>query len=190
MDVKIKFRTATAFVAAFTLAGVAFSQPGSGLNVGDRISSFHPQHVTGQLKGTDTCPPCVNGDRPQAIVFVNGDSRANIVALARALDGAMQTHARRQFRGYLVVISDAANMDRNRQMLNNIAREHNLQRVGLALLDRSSDTIEDYRLNLSPNVRNTVFVYHRWEVKAKFVNLDGNRAGTNRLMATIHRIAA
>ncbi|MFQ3667580.1 MAG: hypothetical protein SNJ74_06645 [Fimbriimonadaceae bacterium] len=186
----INLKSGIALVSCLAAVGAAFAQPASGLDVGEQISSFHPQHVTGPFKGTDTCPPCVNGDRPQAIVFVNGDSRANIVALARALDRAMQTHARRQFRAYVVVISDAAGMDRNRQMLTNIAREHNLQRVGLALLDRNSDTIREYRLNLASNVRNTVFVYHKWDVKAKFVNLEGNQAGTNRLMAAIRRIAA
>ncbi|HVL38404.1 MAG TPA: hypothetical protein VM328_03335 [Fimbriimonadaceae bacterium] len=31
--------------------------PDSGLNVGDPVTPFHPQHVTGPHKGTDACPP-------------------------------------------------------------------------------------------------------------------------------------
>ena len=31
--------------------------PDSGLNVGEGVTPFHPQHVTGPHKGTDACPP-------------------------------------------------------------------------------------------------------------------------------------
>ncbi len=47
--------TLSAF-AVFALPAFA-SQPESGLKVGDRVPAFHPQHVSGPLKGTDTCPP-------------------------------------------------------------------------------------------------------------------------------------
>jgi hypothetical protein len=44
-----------------TLLGVAFLAsafaPDSGLNVGELVTPFHPQHVTGPHKGTDACPP-------------------------------------------------------------------------------------------------------------------------------------
>jgi hypothetical protein len=38
------------------IAACAFA-PVSGLNVGEMVTPFHPQHVTGPLKGTDACPP-------------------------------------------------------------------------------------------------------------------------------------
>jgi hypothetical protein len=47
--------TFTAF-SVFALPALA-SSPESGLNVGDRTPAFHPQHVSGPAKGTDTCPP-------------------------------------------------------------------------------------------------------------------------------------
>lgn len=43
-------------IAATLAATVAFA-PDSGLKVGDHVSAFHPQHVTGPHKGTDACPP-------------------------------------------------------------------------------------------------------------------------------------
>jgi hypothetical protein len=43
----------TAAIAASAFVG----GPNSGLNVGEMVTPFHPQHVTGPHKGTDTCPP-------------------------------------------------------------------------------------------------------------------------------------
>lgn len=42
--------------AVFALPAFAVG-PDSGLSVGDMVSAFHPQHVSGPHKGTDACPP-------------------------------------------------------------------------------------------------------------------------------------
>jgi hypothetical protein len=42
--------------AAFALPAFAFG-PDSGLAVGDMVTPFNPQHVTGPHKGTNACPP-------------------------------------------------------------------------------------------------------------------------------------
>jgi len=41
---------------ALTASSLSFN-PNSGLNVGEGVTPFHPQHVTGPHKGTDACPP-------------------------------------------------------------------------------------------------------------------------------------
>lgn len=38
-------------------AAIAFGAAVSGLGVGERVTPFHPTHVGGPDKGTDTCPP-------------------------------------------------------------------------------------------------------------------------------------
>ncbi|MDI9639989.1 hypothetical protein QPK87_20070 [Kamptonema cortianum] len=49
--------------ALFALIGVSIAVPAfagnpeSGLNVGQNVIAFHPYHVAGPDKGTDTCPP-------------------------------------------------------------------------------------------------------------------------------------
>ena len=48
----IKTLIATAIAGMFLVSG-----PESGLNVGDQVTPFHPQHVNGPHKGTDACPP-------------------------------------------------------------------------------------------------------------------------------------
>ncbi len=45
----------TMLIAAAAFAPV--SDIDSGLNVGQGVTPFHPQHVTGPHKGTDACPP-------------------------------------------------------------------------------------------------------------------------------------
>lgn len=44
-------------LAAIVAASALSLAPESGLKVGDNVSPFHPQHVTGPNKGTDACPP-------------------------------------------------------------------------------------------------------------------------------------
>ncbi len=45
--------------AVFGLAAFAFAGDGaeSGLNVGDSVPQFHPDHIAGPHIGTDACPP-------------------------------------------------------------------------------------------------------------------------------------
>jgi hypothetical protein len=39
------------------VAAFAAFAPASGLKIGEGVTPFHPQHVTGAHKGTDACPP-------------------------------------------------------------------------------------------------------------------------------------
>lgn len=39
------------------MASVTVQEPKSGLEVGQMVTPFHPYHVAGPDKGTDTCPP-------------------------------------------------------------------------------------------------------------------------------------
>lgn len=46
-------------IKTLLLAAVAFAAAGpeSGLKVGDPVTPFNPQHVSGPNKGTNACPP-------------------------------------------------------------------------------------------------------------------------------------
>ena len=47
----------TALAVLVLPALACISDPESGLAVGEMVTPFHPQHVSGPLKGTDECPP-------------------------------------------------------------------------------------------------------------------------------------
>lgn len=44
-------------IAAAVVTATFSFKADSGLSVGDSVTPFHPQHVTGPNKGTDACPP-------------------------------------------------------------------------------------------------------------------------------------
>lgn len=44
-------------IAAAAATSLFTTTADSGLSVGEVVTPFHPQHVTGPDKGTDACPP-------------------------------------------------------------------------------------------------------------------------------------
>ena len=61
----------------------------SGLNPGESVTPFHPNHVSGPLANTTNCFPCTFQNRPQVQVWVNGDDLKNIAPIAKTLNTAM-----------------------------------------------------------------------------------------------------
>ncbi|MFX8641089.1 hypothetical protein ABTM21_19720, partial [Acinetobacter baumannii] len=78
--------------AAVSVVAFAVSSVSSGLQPGERVVPFHPSHLVGPLAGTNNCFPCTFQNRPQVQVWVNGEDKASVVAFAKTLSKAMETH--------------------------------------------------------------------------------------------------
>ena len=166
---------------ALAISAIAFPGINSGLNVGESVTPFHPSHVTGPDKGTDTCPPCKYGARPAVQVWVNGDSTENIAKLASVLN---QTAGKNEnFKGFVIWVSD--NKDQAAGTLKTIAGKHNFDAIGMAVIDPKNEAINNYKINLDKEVKNTVIVYKNKKVVQKFVNWEANEKGLNELNGAI-----
>lgn len=176
-------RFGTILVAALALPVLA-NAPDSGLKVGELTSAFEPHHVSGPDKGTDTCPVCKYGDRPAVQVWVNGDEPENVVAIAKDLDNKMAS-SKAEFRAFVVYLTHCAKCV---EMTGTLANKVKGANVAMTHLPIDSESVKDYKVNTSTDVKNTVFVYKNRRVVAKFVNLKGDAAGLKSLSAAIAKI--
>lgn len=176
------------FAAAASVVGFAINSVNSGLQPGERVTPFHPSHIVGPLAGTSNCFPCTFQNRPQVQVWVNGDDKANVVAFAKTLSKAMETHKDKEFKALVVFVAPKSKHAELSKTIKDGAKMMGATNVGMALIDPSNEAVENYKINLDKSVKNTVLVYKDWKVQKSFVNLKGDKAGIDELNAAITSI--
>jgi hypothetical protein len=181
----------TAAIAALAVSALAFaprpvSEPKSGLDIGELVSAFNPTHVTGPLAGTDSCPPCTYGNLPMVQAWVNGDSKENITAVAKTLDQQMEAKSGAELKTFVIVLT--SDPKSTAAELKEIGETNHLKYVALAYLDKKSPSVDDYKVAVNSEVKNTVFVYKKRRVESKFVNLNPDEKGLSELTAAIAKI--
>lgn len=139
----------------------------SGLDKGERVSPFHPKHVAGALKGTDTCFPCTYQNRPQVQAWVTNGDKESIHAFAKTLDEAMGKYANKDFKAMVVILATKEQGKTIEQMAPAFSKE--LKNVSISYLTADNDAVKNYKINTA--AKNTVFVYKNWTVQEKFVDL-------------------
>lgn len=180
-------KTGLYLTAIAALAVPAFAVLNSGINVGQQVSAFHPKHVAGPHKGTDACPPCTYGMLPQVQVWINGDSEANIAQIAKVLNNRSEWQGQ-GLKSFVIFVSDPAKTAQTAKWIESIASKTGYSKVAMAYLPKNSEFVADYKINTSPEVKNTVFVYKNRTVQAKFVNLKADANGLAELNKAIDKI--
>ncbi len=175
-------------VAAVAVAAsaVAFLGGKSGLKAGDRVTPFHPSHVSGPLAGTDNCFPCTFQNRPQVQVWINGDSAANVVKIAAGLQKQIDANKGKEFKAMVVWLTDDVNAAK--PTLKKVLAESGAKDVALAALSKKDDAVDAYKMSLASDVKNTVYVYKNWKVEASMVNLVADDKGLVALNGAIANV--
>jgi protocatechuate 3,4-dioxygenase, beta subunit len=166
-------------VAIPLLALGSSGESNSGLKPGEMVTPFAPTHVTGADKGTTTCPVCKYGKTPAVQVWVNGDKPSNIDNIATTLEGAIKMEGPNKVKAFVIFVKPA-NQSKARfsARLKAMASRDHLENVALLYVDgNKSEAVEQYKINTSGHVKNTVIVYHDETVNANFVNLSGDEKG-------------
>lgn len=165
---------------AFALPVLALA-PSSGLKVGESVSPFHPTHIAGPNKGTDACPPCTYGNRPQVMVWVNHESEANILALQKELGKQVTAHAGKELKAFVVNLTNCEGCVTKMDAWTKAWSPN----VGLAHISSGDKAVEAWKVNISTKVKNTVLVYKDRKVVANFVNMTPDAKGLAELRAAI-----
>lgn len=178
-----------AFFGSFALVALAvpvlaLAPVKSGLEVGEMVSAFHPTHVSGPDAGTDTCPPCKYGNRPQVQVWSNMDDSENTLAIAKNLNEKVKA-SKHELKAFMI---NLAHCDKCIDGTKTLAGKAKLDNVAITYLASDTDYVKNYKVNTSNEVKNTVFVYKDRKVVAKFVNLKADKDGLAALNAAIAKI--
>ncbi len=170
--------------ALLAIPAIALSPVNSGLEVGEMLTPFHPTHVSGPDAGTDTCPPCKYGARPAVQIWANMDDAANLKALAANVSKKVAS-SKNELKGFVVNLTHCDKcVDGTKAM----AKEAKLTNIGITYLKSDTEYVKNYKVNVAPEVKNTVFVYKDKKVVAKFVNLKADEAGLKQLNAAISKV--
>lgn len=175
MIMKKMLMTSTA-LGVLALAAFALNA-NSGLTVGEKVTPFHPNHVSGPLKNSTKCFPCTFQNRPQVQVWVNGDSMENVAAIAKMLDAKMREN--KEFKALIVFVTNDS--EGTAKALKGAAATPGLETVGMAYISPKDEAVAAYKINTSNDVKNTVLVYKDWTVAAKMVNLKADAKGLKSL---------
>lgn len=175
---------ACTILPAFALA------PTSGLKSGETVSAFHPTHVTGPLKGSDSCPPCTYGVLPQVQVWVNGDNAENIAAIAKTLNDAVAANKSKKLQAFFIVLTDKANQAKTAELIKSVNAKAGSDNVHMAWLLKDDKAISDYKVNTGADVKNTIMLYKNRKVTDNMVNLKADKSGLGSLQAAIGKITA
>ncbi len=161
----------------------AFGGASSGLKVGEMVSAFSPNHVTGPDGGTQTCPVCKYGKTPAVQVWVNGDKPENVSKIADALESSIKMEGPDKLKAFIIFVKPASVSTKAIEgQLKMVAEKCKLKNVALAYVDGpKSEFVGQYKINTSAEVKNTVLVYHDLKVSANFVNLKADEKGLKNL---------
>ncbi len=163
------------------LAAVVLAAPlSSGLKPGEYVSPFHPQHLSGPDKGTDTCPPCKYGNLPAVQVWVNKEDAKTTAAITEAVNQEV-AKSKKNLKGFVLHVIKDKDSKALAESAAKKAEADGLVKVAIATVEPSNEAIANYKISLKPEVRNTVLVYSKRKIVASMVNLKGTTQDLGRL---------
>jgi hypothetical protein len=121
-------------------------------------------------------------------VWTNGEDRENLSKLVNALEKHTVDRSGAQLQTFIIVLTDKEGRDEVARKLTEIAGATRASKIHLTYLDRGDNGVRGYRVNLAPEVKNTIFVYRDRRVTDKFVNLKADEEGLRSLNDAIVKI--
>lgn len=170
---------------AFGALALAAAPVSSGLSTGEYVSPFHPTHVSGPDKGTDTCPPCKYGKLPAVQAWFNPHAdAAEVMAIAKVVEEEVEKKPS-NLKGFMIMLSNCAACEGKAKNLAIDAEKKGLDKVAFAYINSKDESIANYKINTDDKVKNTIMVYKNRQVVAKFVNLKNSPAELARLRSAL-----
>lgn len=154
--------------------------PESGLAIGSNCPAFDPVHLSGADKGTTTCPMCKYGSGQGVMVWFNHANLDEMKDFATTLEKAMNDRGVKKLRVFLVYMNpfykenDKEGLRVLRKKITEWCEKQNLVQVAMVWIPSPVDKETAGLYKMNPKVKNTVLVYKRRRVVAKWVNIEYN----------------
>jgi len=168
-----------------------FSKIKSGLTLGSNCPAFDPLHLSGADKGKNACPMCKYGYGQGIMLWFNHSNLDQMNEFAKNLETEMEKRGEKKFRVFLVYMNPSYkenNNDREKLIIQEKIRtwceNQGLDKVAMTWIPSPLDTETAGLYKINPEARNTVFVYKKRKVVAKWVNIEYN----NETLETILKI--
>lgn len=148
-----------------------------GIQIGEDVMSFTPQHAWGPDKGSKTCPVCKYGWYHGILYFVGNDPNwEEIESWLRFLEN--ESTIRNEYLKVYFVYANEQNFNASNRIieLEKLGKKLNLEKVAITFVPSFSDKASEiYLNNIDQNVENTFIIYKRSKVIDRFINLRPNQ---------------
>jgi protocatechuate 3,4-dioxygenase beta subunit len=165
----------------------------SGLSLGDNCPAFEPLHLSGPDKGKHVCPMCKYGYGQGVMVWFNHTSLDRLERFATLLEGEIESRGEKQFRVFLVYMNPTYNINKAGDQkivqgkIEKWCAEQNLQRVAMLWVPSPVDEESCGIFKINPKAENTVLVYKKRKVAAKWVNIEYDDQSVKAILSKIDR---
>jgi len=150
----------------------------SGLAIGENCPAFDPLHLSGVDVGKKACPMCKYGYGQGVMVWFHHANLDHMTGFIRSLENEMIKRGEKKFRVFLMYMNPfKIPMPRTKEELikNKIKKwcdEQNFQKVAMTMVPSPTDTETCGIYKINPEAKNTVLLYKKRKVAAKWVNID------------------
>ena len=162
----------------------------SGLAIGANCPAFDPLHLSGVDKGKTTCPMCKYGYGQGVMVWINHTNLEQMNDFARQMEKEMELRGDKKLRVFMIYMNpgykekDQA-ADFTRDMVRKWCEQQQLNRVAVVWVPSPTDKESARLFKINEEAKNTVFVYKKRKVAAKWVNLDYTRENADNILSLL-----
>jgi hypothetical protein len=106
---------------------------------------------------------------PQIQVWINNDDPANVEKIVATLDKEMQAHKAEKLKAFVIFMTDDGKALAPK--LTALEQKTGAHSICMAYLSPKSQYAREYKVNPSPQVKNTFMLYREKEIRSNEVNL-------------------
>lgn len=151
----------------------------SGLALGSNCPAFDPLHLSGADAGKKACPMCKYGHGQGIMLWFNHANVDQLKGWVQALEKEMQAKGESKLRVFLIYMNPHYKDNPNataeeilKGKLKKWADEQGLKKVAFTWIHSPVDENTAGLYEINPKAKNTVMVYKKREVAAKWINVE------------------
>jgi len=160
----------------------------SGLKVGENCPAFDPFHLSGADINSKACPMCKYGYGQGLMVWFNHDNLDGMKRFTQVLEREMKSRGEKKLRVFLVYMNPTYKTSTEREeallkeKIKKWCTDQALQKVAVVWVPSPVDEETSSAYKINPKVDNTIFVYKKRKVAAKWVNMNYSDDSAKKLL--------
>jgi protocatechuate 3,4-dioxygenase beta subunit len=164
----------------------------SGLNLGDNCPAFDPLHLSGADSGKKTCPMCKYGYGQGVMIWFNHANLEQMNQFVNTMETEMIARGEKKLRVFMIYMNPFYKENSSDEETKNIQKkirewceERQLKKVAVTWIPSPVDPKTAGLYKINPTAKNTVLVYKKRKLAAKWVNMKYSNESANDILKKI-----
>ncbi len=120
-------------------------------------------------------------------VWTNGEDSKNLSEIVSVLEKQATAKEAAELKIFVIELTDKAGVPSASKSLTELSEKLGTKQMHFTYLDKEDSGVKGYKVNLDPEVKNTIFIYKGKKVTDKFVNLKADEKGVASLTEAIEK---